>query len=89
MTIQTDIYIEVTDTFGGEANYAWFKRYKVECKQGENYSDIAAIRRAKKEAGWNGLRCKVSKYGDMIELRPYGQCIVMFITFHSFGNASN
>lgn len=25
-------YIEVTDTFGGEANYSWVKRYKVKAK---------------------------------------------------------
>lgn len=26
---KTDYYIEVTDTFGGEANYSWVRRYKV------------------------------------------------------------
>lgn len=25
---------------------------------------------------------------DMIELRPVGQCVVIFITFHSFGSTS-
>ena len=50
--VQTDIHWEVTDTFGGEANYSWVKRGEVRCKPGENYSDPAAVRRAKKSAGW-------------------------------------
>ena len=86
--IQTDIHWEVTDTYGGEANYSWVKRGKIECKPGEDYSDLAAVRRVKKDAGWENLRCKREDYGDMIVLRPYGQCIVMFINFHSHGSAS-
>ena len=70
--IQTDIHYEITDTYGGEANY----------------SDLAAVRRVKKHAGWENLRCKREDYGDTIVLRPYGQCIVMFINFYSHGSAS-
>ena len=46
--VQTDIHWEVTDTYGGEANYSWVKRGKVECKPGENYSNLAAVRRQRK-----------------------------------------
>lgn len=52
MTIQTNIQYEVTDTFNGEANYSWVKRGTIETKQGEDYSDLAAIRRVKKAIGW-------------------------------------
>ncbi len=77
--IQTDIHYEITDTYGGEANYSWVKRGTIECKPGDDYSDLAAVRRVKKDAGWENVRCKREDYGDMIVLRPVGQCIVMFI----------
>lgn len=86
--ITTNIKYEVTDTYGGEANYSWVKRGVVECKEGEDYSNLAAIRRVKKAIGWNGIRCKVDDYGDAITLYPVGMCQVCFITFNSFGNAS-
>lgn len=86
--ITTNIQYEVTDTFGGEANYAWVKRGVIKCKEGENYSDLAAIRRVKKAIRWNGVRCKVENGGDDITLRPIGGCQVCFISFHSFGSAS-
>ena len=88
MTIQTNIQYEITDTFGGEANYSWVKRGTIETKPGEDYSDLAAVRRVKKAAGWENLRCKREHCGDMIVLHPVGQCIVMFITFYPFGSAS-
>ncbi len=86
--IQTDIHYEITDTYGGEANYSWVKRGKIQSKPGEDYSDLAAVRRVKKDAGWENLRCKREDYGDMIVLRPVGQCIIMFINFYSHGSAS-
>ena len=86
--VQTDIHYEITDTFGGEANYSWVKRGEIQCKPGEDYSDLAAVRRAKKDAGWENLRCKREDYGNMIVLRPVGQCIIMFINFYPHGRAS-
>lgn len=88
MTIQTNIQWELTDTFGGDANYCWVKRGTIETKPGEEFSDLAAIRRVKKEIGWNGLRCKVEYAGDLIVIHPQGLCQVCFITFHSFGSCS-
>jgi hypothetical protein len=69
--------VEVTDTFSGEANYSWVRRYSVDASS----SDTAIIRRAKAAAGWNGIRCTKENYGDMIKLKPSGMCQVMFITF--------
>ena len=86
MSIQTNIQWEITDTFGGEANYGWVTRGVVETKPKEEFSNLTAVRRAKKAAGWNGMKCKTTDYGDMIELRPHGAYKVMFITFHSFGS---
>ena len=86
--MQTDIHWEMTDTFGGESNYSWAKRGKIECKPGEDYSDLAAVRRVKKAIGWSGIRCRVENYGDLIALYPAGMCRVCFINFHPHGRAS-
>lgn len=86
--VQTDIHYEITDTYGGEANYSWVKRGKIKCKPGEDYSDLVAVRRVKKSAGWENMRCKREDYGDMIVLRPVGQCIIMFINFYPHGSAA-
>lgn len=88
MTIQTNIQWEITDTFAGDANYSWVRRGTIKTKPGEDFSDLAAVRRVKKEIGWNGHKCRVENYGDMIALYPRGYCEVCFITFHSFGSAS-
>lgn len=70
--------IEVTDTFGGEANYGWVRREKL--KVDESVSDRALVRRAKKRIGWSGMPCRVAHYGDSIELRPHGLCQICFIS---------
>ena len=87
MAVETNIHWEVTDTYAGEANYSWGKRGKIEMKDKE-FSNLSAIRKVKKEIGWNGVRCKTYDFGDFIEIRPYGVCQVCFITFHYFGSAS-
>ena len=49
--------VEITDTFGGEANYSWVVR-------GDIYTQKdtinARVRAAKKFAGWQGIKCPVS-----------------------------
>lgn len=78
--------IEVTDTFGGEANYSWVKRFTIPDRPRE--STLALVRRAKKAAGLNGVKCDTSNYGDLWQLDVRGACIVAFITWvepeHSF-----
>ena len=66
-------FIEVTDTFGGQANYSWVEKYCIEA------TDVTAVRRAKREIGWNGVRCDRYDCGDYIELRPRGMAQVAFI----------
>jgi hypothetical protein len=73
------VNIEVTDTFGHEANYSWVRRHTLDAP--DTLSDYSVVRRAKAAVGWNGKRCVTVKYGDMIELRHYGECTVCFITF--------
>ena len=73
------VNIEVTDTFNGEANYSWVRRQTLDAP--DTLSNYSVVRRAKAAVGWNGKRCVTVNYGDMIELRPYGECTVCFITF--------
>lgn len=85
--------IEYTDTFGGEANYAWVKRATVTMPEITHYgydgsngyikADKAyrreLMRRAKAAVGLTGVRGVTHSYGDVIEFRPYGSCTVLFI----------
>lgn len=87
MTTECNIQWEVTDTYGGKANYAWVKRGSIPCGSVE-FSDLAAVRRVKKAIGWAGVHCKVENWGDTIVLYPVGMAQVCFIDFHSFGSAS-
>ena len=87
--------IEVTDTFGGEANYSWVKRETITMPEltafgydgGTNYVasnkrfNRQLVRKAKAFAGWTGLRCKVEDHGDMVVIRPNNACMVAFVTY--------
>lgn len=67
---------EYTDTFGGEANYCWVRRGVV-----ESDTELGCVRKAKEAVGLNGIPCRRSEYGDLIDLRPYGSCTVLFVDF--------
>lgn len=75
--------VEVTDTFGGEANYCWVHRHVIEVSAAlEGKAERRAIVRAAKAAeGWTGYRCETNDMGGTIEIRPRGLLQVMFITF--------
>jgi hypothetical protein len=73
------IRFELTDTFGGEANYAWARRGEYKGNNGE--SKLSLVRAAKKFAGFTGLKCRVDHYGDMIAIYPSGLCQVCFVYF--------
>ena len=72
--------LEYTDTFGGEANYCWVRRARIESKPGESQRGI--MRRAKVILGLSGLRGRTVGYGDMFEFRPYGMATVLFVTWN-------
>lgn len=67
----------MTDTFGGEANYAWARRGEIDLPEGA--SDLALVRRVKKALGMEGVRCRKEEWGDTLVLRPIGRCLVVFI----------
>ena len=66
-------YIEVTDTFGSEANYSWVRRYKTEAK-----SFRGAITKLAKHygSGWrNDMNC-----GDFMRYVIPGSCVCAFVS---------
>ena len=68
--------IEVTDTFGGEANYSWVQRSKLRVP--DDISDLALVRRIKSAAGYSGIRGRTWVAGDFVEIRFPARCIVIF-----------
>jgi hypothetical protein len=88
--------VEYTDTFCGEANYAWCRRATVTMPElthygydgGTNYAKAykayqrELMRRAKAAVGLTGVRGRSrGRLGDMIEFRPYGRNTVLFVTY--------
>jgi hypothetical protein len=69
---------EYTDTFGGEANYAWVIREEISLP--DQASDLSIVRAAKAALGLSGVRCRRSDLGELLELRPHGSCSVVFIS---------
>jgi len=70
--------LELTDTFGGQANYSWVRRETLQLPAGA--SRLRIIRAAKAALGLTGTPCRTFDHGDSYELRPYGSCTVAFIT---------
>ena len=70
---------ELTDLFGGEANYSWVKRGEFEVP--ENATQVYIMRKVKRQLDITGIRCRVSKLGDTLEFRPYGSLCIGFIHF--------
>ncbi len=69
--------IEYTDTFGGQANYSWVRREVIE---GVFNTRRAVIYSARSVLGLHGIRCNVTDFGDVIEIRPRRMCTVAFVT---------
>lgn len=68
---------ELTDTFGGEANYSWVRREVITLPAGA--SDLAVVRAAKRALSLSGTHCRRYELGEGFELRPYASCTVAFI----------
>jgi len=86
--------VELTDTFGGEANYSWVNRQSVTMPELTHYGYDGArgytkankaferelMRKAKAAVGMTGVRGKRTDIGDTVAFYPYGSCTVMFIS---------
>ena len=69
--------IEITDTFGGEANYCWVKRWTVKSERQAILQAAAEIR------SFGCKRTVVDRYGDGATIRPpaNGPCVVAFVSW--------
>jgi len=70
---------ELTDTFGGEANYSWVKREVVTLP--DNATDKQIARKLRAFAGYLAKHGTTDIYGDTIEFRPRGDCVVAFASY--------
>ena len=66
--------IEITDTFGGEANYSWVKRFSVEAK-----SILGAVQKVARDQG-GGWRVEYNN-GDFARYNLKGACVCMFVEY--------
>ena len=87
--------VELTDTFGGEANYSWIKRATVTVPELQHYGYDGAqgyakankaqrrqlMRKAKAAMGLSNVRGRREDWGDTIAFYPYGGSTVMFVSF--------
>lgn len=76
----TKFFIEMTDTFGGEANYCWVNRFTVDAKDARQ-----ALTKVKQHVYVNPskVRHTVSDYGDMLRADVKKDCVVFFVTEYS------
>lgn len=87
--------VTLTDTFSGEANYAWVKRVRVTMPElthygydgSSNYAKANKVytrelmRRAKAAVNLTGVRGVTEPYGGDIVFRPHGMACILFIDF--------
>jgi len=66
--------VEVTDTFGGEANYAWVRRFTVTAK-----SFRGAISKVSRMMGY-AFR-KEYDCGDLARYNAQGACVCAFVQY--------
>ena len=78
MSNKTELFFaEVTDTYGGEANYSWVRRYSIRAKSMRG----AAIKLNRAEG--YGFRLE-SDYGDSRRYRAPNCCICAFISYDDY-----
>lgn len=66
-------YVEVTDTYGGEANYCWVSRFKVHAS-----TFRGAIGKVSREMGYSFR--KDFDTGDSVRYNATGACICAFVS---------
>jgi len=70
----TEVYfVELTDTFGGEANYSWVTRFKVHAS-----SIVSAVRKVSKQTGLNFRKQWDS--GDLVRYDSKSGATCLFVS---------
>ena len=67
-------FVEMTDTFGGDANYSWCNRFKVRAN-----TVIGAIRKTAQETGHSGRIRKDFDSGELTRYNVSGAAICYFV----------
>jgi hypothetical protein len=75
----TKCVVTVTDTFGGEANYGWVKRYEFQPRNAESQRSV--IRQAKSLANMTAVKADTYDYGDGYTVKPRGYNQIIFVDF--------
>lgn len=70
---------ELTDTFGGEANYSWVMRKFFKVPKGANRRTV--VKHGKAALGMTGVRCQTDDCGSWITLTPRGISQIAFLTY--------
>jgi len=70
--------VEITDTFGGEANYSWAQRFRVHAR-----SPRGAIIKVSRYAGLQGRLRRVLDTGDLVRHDVQGAAVCVFTMAHN------
>jgi hypothetical protein len=70
--------VEMTDTFGGDANYSWLHSAVIDAPT--DASSTMLVRRAKKALGVTQPHKPIDDWGDMIRLDLRHACVCIFIS---------
>ena len=68
-----DFLVEMTDTYGGEANYSWVNKFRVRAA-----SRRGAILKVARETGFSGRMRKADEFSDFTSHNVQGACIRFF-----------
>jgi hypothetical protein len=71
--------VTITDTFGGEPNYGWVKRYDFSVDKDASQHTIT--RRAKALVGMTGVKADTSDYDIGLTIKPRGYHQIIFVDF--------
>ena len=71
-------FVEMTDTYGGEANYSWVNRFLVKAS-----SELGAIRKVTRKTGYPARKQYEGRY------RVPNACITYFIQWSEHGDEAN
>jgi len=73
------VVVTQTDTFCGEANYAWANRYEFAIDRSASQRNIT--RKAKALAGMTGVKADTYDYDMGLTIKPRGYNQIIFVDF--------
>lgn len=74
MSKKTIFNVEITDTYGGEANYCWVRRFTVKASSFRGAMQVIS----RKQGGHWRLE---GNYGDIARYNQKGACVCAFVSY--------